>query len=348
MLINLFSFLIIFTFLALAHEFGHLIFAKRAGIRVYEFGIGFGPRLYSFTFKGTIYSLNLIPILAFVRIAGEGDSAEDQSCPENERFYTKTPLQKFKTLIAGPLMNILAALILLIGLFLVVGIPAGLSSEIGAINPGSPAEKAGLKVGDKILSIGGKQFPKMEAAIDYIHHSPERPLSILIERDKRMINVKASPKYNPKMKISLLGFSPKAVYERANPLYSIYYGLEQTLSLILMTLVIIGKLITGGVSITDLAGPVGIAQITGRYAQSGLVSLVFFAAFLNVNIGVLNLLPLPALDGGHLIFVFIEWARKKPIDQKLVSKINYWGMVFLLTLMALITLNDIGRLFSHP
>lgn len=348
MLINTLSFLIIFTFLALVHEFGHLIFAKRAGIRVFEFGIGFGPRLFSFVSKRTIYSLNLIPILAFVRIAGEGDSEEDKTCAENELFYNKSPLQKILTLVAGPLMNILSALIILILLIGLVGYPTGPSNEIGSIIHGSPADVVGLKVGDRLLSIDGKKFAKMDLAIEYIHKSPEKPLNIIVLRGQKKLAFNPTPKQNLKLKVTLLGFSPKSLYEKVDPLHSIYYGFEQVFTMIMMTLMILGKLLTGGVSLSDLAGPVGIAQITGRYAQTGLVSLVFFAAFLNVNIGILNLLPLPALDGGHLAFVLLELILRKPIDRNLTNKINYWGMIFLLGLMALITLNDIGRLFSHP
>jgi regulator of sigma E protease len=345
MLTSIVAFIVVFTVLALAHETGHLIWAKRAGIRVFEFGLGFGPRLFSFQKNGTTYSLNLIPILAFVRIAGEGESEEDKNCPESESYLTKTPLQKFKTLVAGPMMNLLAALVILVFMSLAVGVPAGLSNEIASISKGQAAEKAGLMVGDRLLAINGKGFDKMEAAIEFIHKNPDKPLRLVVERHGKKIKISATPKFNEKLKVALLGFSPKVNYSRTNPLRSIYYGLEQTASMVIVTLVIVGRLITGGVSLTDLAGPVGIAQITGKYAQTGLISLLYFAAFLNVNVGVLNLLPLPALDGGRIAFVIIEWIRKKPVDPKLENKINYWGFVALLGLMALVSANDILRIF---
>lgn len=347
MLINLVAFAVIFTSLAVAHELGHLIWAKKAGIRVFELGLGFGPRLFAIERGGTTYSINLIPILAFVRIAGEGESEDDQNCALSELFYSKTPLQKFKTLFAGPAMNITFAFLLLFLLTLFAGTPTGLSTEVGAIIPHSPAELTGLKVGDRLKAINSSPITKMEDAIELIHKSPEKPLLLIVDRNGQVLTYKVTPKYNERLKISLIGFSPKPVYKMVGPLQSLLNAFEQTYSMIIITLSIVWKLLTGVVKITDLAGPVGIAQVTGRSVQGGLVSLVYFAAFLNVNIGVLNLLPIPALDGGHLVFVLIEALRRKAINPKLINKINYWGMIALLTLMAIVTLNDIGRLFGR-
>jgi len=347
MLLSIVSFIIVFTLLATVHEAGHYIWAKRAGIRVFEFGFGFGPRLFSLERNGTIFSLNLIPILAFVRIAGEGEAEDDLACPDNELFYNKTPAQKAKTLLAGPLGNILCAFIILVFLFALAGIPSGVSREIASVVPGSPAEHSGIKVGDVLLSINGRSYSQMEEAVDFIHSVKNQPLTLTLQRGKDKIEVKATPKYNAQLKLSLLGFTPKPVYQSVNFFLAVYHAAVQTFSMIVLTLIIIGRLLSGAVRLTDLAGPVGIAQVTGRYAQSGLISLVAFAAFLNVNVGVLNLLPLPALDGGHLTFVLIEWLRRKPLDRQLVNKINSWGMLALLTLMALVTLNDILRVFGR-
>jgi regulator of sigma E protease len=346
-LISILSFVVVFTIIALAHEFGHLIWAKRAGIRVFEFGIGFGPRLYAFNKNNTTYSLNLIPILAFVRIAGEGESEEDLTCPEEESYLSKTPLQKFKALAAGPFMNILAALLILILLFLFAGAPSGVSNIIGSVNKNSPAEKAGLKIGDKLLAINGKPYEKMEEAITVIHKSADKSLTLSIQREGKKLLFRATPKYNQKMKVALLGFAPQPIYKRVNPLVAVYLAFQQTASMIAMTLLIIWQLLTGAASVTDLAGPIGIAQITGRYAQTGIVSLMWLTAFISVNIGVLNLLPIPALDGGHIVFIIIQAIRKKPIDPKLENKIHMWGMVALLCLMAVVSVGDLLRIFKR-
>jgi len=344
MLISLISFAIVFTIIALAHEGGHLVMAKRAGIRVLEFGIGFGPRIWAVTHDNTVYSVNLVPILAFVRIAGEGETEEDLNCPEAERYQAKSPWQKFLTLVAGPLMNLLAALVILIILAVFAGVPTGVSHEIETVTKGQPAEAAGLRPGDKLVAINGQAYQDMAGAIEYIHNHAGKKLVLTIDRAGQSLKIAATPTLNPKLNIGLLGFSPKPIYSRINPFQSVYYGFEQTASMIIVTLVVVGKLLTGGVSLTDLAGPVGIAQITGKYAQTGLVSLVYFTAFINVNIGILNLLPIPALDGGRVVFVIIEWFRKKAVDPKLENQINYWGFVFLLALMALVSAHDILRI----
>lgn len=346
MLITVLLFLLVFTFLAFVHEVGHLVWAKRAGIRVPEFGIGFGPRIFSFTWNKTLYCLNLIPILGYVKIAGSENDEADKDIPAAELFSNKTPTQKLKCLAAGALMNISIAAILLAFSFIFFGVPTGISNQVGSISPGSPAEQAGLKINDIIVSIDGLSFPSMDEAITFIHNNPDKELTLSVRRLDQEIQLKATPKLNKRLKVGLLGFSPKPISSRINPLLAIYKAIEQTLSMILLTLVILWRLITGGVSVTDLAGPVGIAQITGKYAQSGVVSLIYFTAFLNVNIGVLNLLPLPALDGGHIVFVLLEWLRKKPFNPKLVSAINNWGFIALLALMAFVTYNDILRLFG--
>ncbi|MBU0629904.1 MAG: RIP metalloprotease RseP [Candidatus Margulisbacteria bacterium] len=345
MLISILSFLVVFTIIAVAHELGHFIWAKRVGIRVLEFGIGFGPRLFSVTRNGTLYSLNSIPILAFVRLAGENNTEEDNAVPANEKIQAKPPIQKLKAVVAGPGMNIVVAFFILTLYIAFFGNPIGASNEIGMINRNSPAEQAGLKIGDKLLSINGKQFKNMEEAIDYIHRSPEKPLKLSLQRGDKKILLTATPKKNLRLKVSLLGFSPKPLYEKVNPFVAIFLAFQQTYLMVFSVLLVVWQLITGGVSLFDLAGPVGIAQVTGKYAQSGFASLVYFTAFISVNVGVLNLLPLPALDGGRILFYLWELATKRPVDEKLEYRVNSIGFILLLLLMALVTFSDLLRLF---
>jgi len=346
MFISIVSFLFVFTIIALSHELGHFIWAKRAGIRVYEFGVGFGPRLYSVTKNGTIYSLNLIPVLAYVKIAGEGDNEEDKSCPENEKYTAKTAAQKFKAIVAGPLMNILAAFLILFLSAAIIGEPKSLSNEINMITKNSQAEKAGLKIGDRLIAINGRLYPKTEEAINFIHLNADKRLVLTIQRGSQTLKLAATPKYNPAMKAALLGFAVKPVYEKVDLFSSFLFGLEQTLSLVAVMFVVLFKLFTGSLAISNLAGPLGIAQITGKYALSGWVALLNLTALISVNIGVLNLLPLPALDGGRLVFIALELIRKKPVSPELENKIHFWGFVVLLSLMALITFNDFLRLLK--
>jgi regulator of sigma E protease len=345
-LISALSFFFVFTLIAVSHELGHLIWAKKAGIRVYEFALGVGPRLLSIRTNGTLYAINLIPILAYVRIAGEGESPEDQLCPEPEKFYNKTALQRFKALFFGPLMNILLAFVLLLGIFFVAGVPKDLSSEIASVTKGSPADKAGMKPGDRIIAINHIPYPKIEEAINKIHQSAGQELTLSILRSGKQLELKATPAYNASLKAALLGFSAKPIYQKVNLLYAIYYAFIQTLSMVALMFFILWQLVSGAVSVTNLAGPLGIAHITGKYAHSGLVALLNFTALISVNVGVLNLLPLPAFDGGRLFFILLELLRGKPLDPHFENKIHHWGLVVILILFVLISINDLIRIFS--
>ncbi len=344
MLIAIVSFIVVFTIVAVVHEFGHFLVAKRSGILVHEFALGFGPRLLSIRRGETDYSINLIPILAYVKIAGEEDETEP-ACPEDRKYYSKSPLIKFLLSFFGPLFNIILAFLILTLIFLFVGVPKEVSNEIEKISPDSPAAVVGLKSGDKVISIDGKPVIKMAASIDYIHAHPGKVLLLKVSRGDKTLSFSVTPKLDEKLKVGLIGFSPKPIYVKVSPLSSLYYGIQQTFAMVALMFIILFKLVTGGISIRDLAGPVGIAQITGTYAQSGMLNLLHFVAFLNVNIGVINLLPLPALDGGRIVFVLIELIKRKPVDIKLENRINQAGLYVLLALMFLVTINDILRLF---
>jgi len=347
MISTIFIFAVVFTIIALVHEGGHYFAAKKAGIRVIECGLGFGPKLWSKKIKDTTYAINAFPILAYVRIAGEEleqDEKDEEFTPEDQKYYNKSVWSKFWVAFSGPAMNILVSVIVLSIMFIFAGVPKEVSNVIDKVSPNSPAEQIGLKSGDKIIALNGKTIIKMEDTIEYIHKNYDKPVSLKIERNGTVITKQVTPKYDKKMKVGLIGFSPRPQYIKVNPLKAIYYGFEQTFGMIVLMFVILGKLIVGGLSFGDLAGPVGIAQITGKYAETGLLSFLNFFAFLNVNIGVMNLLPLPALDGGRLIFIFIEGIRKKAVDAKLESKIHTLGMYALLALMFVITINDILRI----
>ncbi len=344
MFISIVSFLIIFTLIALVHEGGHYIAAKRAGMHIPECGIGFGPRLWSFKKGGTVYSLNLIPILAYVNIAGMEESHEEASAPKEQLYFSKPPLSRLLMAFMGPFMNIMLSFVILSLVFAIVGLPSSLSNKIDQVQAGSIAAKAGLKSGDKIMELNGKKVISMEAVINTIHKSADKEVSLKIQRGESVFVIKATPKYNPKLKVALLGFSPMPIYSKVNVLSAIYYGAQQTFGMILLMFSILWQLLTLGISVRDLAGPVGIAQITGRYASSGMLALLHFTAFLNVNIGVLNLLPLPALDGGHIIFALSEIITKKRVNEETQRRVHQIGLFVLLALMALVTLNDILRI----
>jgi regulator of sigma E protease len=346
MLLTIVSFAFVFTVITLVHEFGHLCFAKLNGIAVPEFGIGFGPTIYQFSRNETTYKLCLLPILGYVKIAGlDADDEDEKNIPDDKKFQFKPVWLKFSPILSGALLNILLGALVFSVVFMFSGVPAGTSNELAAISPGSEAAKVGLKAGDKLLAINGKLYDKAEEAVDFIHKNPNKQLSLTIERSGKKLAIKATPTLNAKQKIGLIGFQLKAIYRPVGPIQAVYHGFTETGKLCLVILTIFVQLVTGRLSLFDLAGPVGIAQVTGQYAQHGFLSLLNFLAFFSINVGVLNLLPLPALDGGRVVFLLIEAIRGKPIDLKRENQFHAVGMVLLLTLMAVLTVNDVFRLF---
>ena len=346
MLLTIISFLFVFTIIAVVHELGHLYFSKRAGIRVHEFGLGFGPTIWETKKDNTIYRINLLPILGYVKIAGiDDDDPADKDTPISEKYQSKTVGQKFMSIFSGPMTNLILGFVIFTLVFMIMGMPNGISNKISTISPGSEAETIGLQIGDRLVAINGVNYAKPEEAIKKIHASPDTKLTLTINRGEEIINLKATPKLHKRMKVGLIGFALKPIYEKINPIKAIYYGAKETVGLALMILGIIGRLFVGKIGLGDLAGPVGIAQITGQYAQGGILSLMSFIGFFSVNVAILNLLPIPALDGGRLVFVIIEAIRRKPVPLETENKIHGIAMYALLTLLAVLTVNDLLRIF---
>ena len=349
MLKSIISFIVVFSVVTLAHEIGHYFFSRRAGIKILELGLGFGPKLYGFVKNGTAYTLNLFPILGFIRIAGTNpeEEVQDDKYSMEESYMGKTPAQKFLSIFGGPAFNILLAFIIFYVMFVFTGVPKDISNEISTVVPASVAAKAGINPGDKIIAISGMRVTRMADAVDLIHKSAGKPLLLTIDRNGKILKINAIPQLNKKLNIGLMGFSLKPIYLKTNPLTALYESLKQVFATSVVILYTLLLLIIGKISILDLAGPVGIAQFTGQVAGEGMVPLLSFTAFLSINLGLINLLPLPALDGGRLVFVVIEGIRKKAVDINLENKIHQVGLTLLLALMAVLTVNDIFRLFRR-
>ena len=349
MIISIIAFIVVFSAVTLAHEFGHYYFSRRAGIKILELGLGFGPRLCGFLKNKTLYSLNLFPLGGFIRIAGisPAEETKDDRYSTEESYMSKKPLQKFLSVFGGPLFNIILAFIIFYIMFVFTGVPKEISNEIATVAPGSVAAKVGIKPGDKIVAISGRKIVKMMDAVDLIHKSPGKTLLLTIDRKGKTLKISAAPELNKKLKIGLLGFSLKPIYARTNPIVALFESLKQVAATSIVILYTLGLLLIGKISILDLAGPVGIAQFTGQVAGEGIVPLLSFTAFLSINLGLANLLPIPALDGGRLVFIIIEGIRKKAVDINLENKIHSVGLTILLGLMAVVTINDIFRIFRR-
>ncbi|WP_066068645.1 RIP metalloprotease RseP [Neobacillus soli] len=413
------AFIVIFGALVFFHELGHLIFAKRAGILCREFAIGFGPKVFSYKKAETTYTIRLLPIGGFVRMAGEDpemieikpghrigllfdknesvnkiilnnkekypncriveveyadiekdliikgfpddedeelktfsidpkaviveNGIESQIAPLDRQFGSKTLAQRTMAIFAGPMMNFILAFIVFIIIALLQGVPTN-EPKLGEITPDGAAYAAGLKKGDKVQTINGAEISSWSDVVEIIRKNPNEKLDFSILRDGKENEIKITPieKTVEGKKIGMIGvYSPV----EKSPLKAVTTGAAETYNWTKQIFVMLGKLVTGQFSIDALSGPVGIYQATDTVAKSGIYYLMKWAGILSINLGIMNLLPIPALDGGRLMFFAVEAVRGKPIDRQKEGMVHFIGFALLMLLMLVVTWNDIQRFF---
>lgn len=330
--------LIVFSILIVVHEGGHFLAAKRAGIRVDEFAIGMGPCLWQFKKGETVYSLRAFPLGGYNRIAGmEGPEINDP------RGFNRQPLRKRMGVIAaGSTMNFLLAVVLFILTYMVLGLPADYNI-IGGVEPGKPAAVAGLQSGDRVLAINNIQVDSWTKMVELINSHPETEISLLVEREGRQEKFVVTTIKDPQSGVGLIGISPS--WERQGFWRSINMGFRQSVNITVLIVVSLVQMLTGQIQ-ADVVGPVGIVQLVGEAATFGLANLMIFTAVLSVNLGLINLLPIPALDGSRLVFLSIEGIRGRPIGPEKENFIHLIGLALLFGLLIVITYQDIMRIFS--
>jgi len=428
------AFIIVLGVLVFIHEFGHFLLAKRAGVRVETFSLGFGPRLVGWKRDGTDYRISAIPLGGYVKMTGEDPNEE--GADREDSFAKKSVSARLKIVLAGPLMNLLLPF-LLMPMVYIVGIelpvyldmpvvvgwveeetPAktagfrpgdrivriqgeeistweeakilfasnpdqplevgflrkaerlttqitpestgyaggytGLSHQrpalVGAISPDMPAERAGLRAGDRILSIDRTDIYHWDQMAEIIRAHPDDPLLIEIERDGETSSVTASPTLDPETEAGLLGiaYQEETVLKRYGLWKSLENGFRDVGQSFVLTFYVLGKLFTGGLSIKTLGGPILIAKMTGDAARVGLSSLLSFVAFLSLQLGILNLLPIPVLDGGHVLFLSMEALLRRPVNVKIREAAQQVGFILLLVFILIISYNDIRRVLPIP
>ncbi len=330
--------IIIFGLLIFAHELGHFIVAKRVGIGVHEFAIGFGPRLVSRQTGETAYSLRVFPLGGFVRLVGE----DPEEVSEQESFQNKPVWKRFAVIAAGPIMNfVLAVLLFSVIYFAFLGVPLYGSTAIGELLPDGRAESEGLLPGDRIVTIAGREIGDWNELVAQINAHPEQEITIEYERNGRLQTVDIIPRRDSQTGVGLIGISPETRKFAFFP--SLQMGFAHTGWFIRFIGVSIVQMVTGRVA-PDVVGPVGIIQIVGEVARTGVVNLLSLAAIISVNLGLLNLLPIPALDGSRLMFLGVEAIRGRPVDPHKESFIHFVGFTVLILLMILIAYRDLVRL----
>ena len=415
------AFLFVFSVIVIIHEFGHYYFAKKAGILVREFAIGMGPKIFQVRKGETVYTLRLLPIGGYVRMAGhdedeqeikpgmmitieldkenivqklnfdehliiensvpfqieeadlhrsmtlsgyfvnseekvnltvskqatiiESDGTEVVVAPIERQFNSASLWNRIKTNAAGPMNNfILSIIIFIIVGFMQGGVPSN-DPVIGQVSDQSAAHEAGLQTSDKIISIDGVDIHSWDEMTSIVRSSADKTLSMTIQRNGDTKNVSITPKSvegQNGSKIGQLGVTRTL----DNSILSILgYGFTQTISVIVLVLSALGSIFTKGFNLNQLGGPVAIYSLTSQVAKNGLIDLLSFMGMISANLGVMNLLPIPALDGGKLVLNFIEGIRKKPLDPEKEGYLTIAGAIFLFALMLLVTWNDIMKLF---
>lgn len=413
------AFILMFGLLVFVHELGHLIFAKRTGMLAREFAIGFGPKIFSFKKNETVYTIRLLPIGGYVRVAGEDpeiielkpghhigmefnedgkvnkiivnnkskhpnarvievervdldheliiegyeldedehklrfevdpkaffimDERETQIAPYDRQFASKTVGQRAMQLFAGPMMNFLLALLI----FLILGFVQGIPSEralIGDVQEDTPAAEAGFISNDEIIEIEGSPISTWKEFTVIVEGNPEKELNMTVKRSEDLVAVTVVPKEIDREGAKVGQIGVQLAFEKSF-LKTFQYGFVQTYDITKLILTNLVMLVTGQYSLDMLAGPVGIYDVTDQVVQTGFMNYLMWTAMLSINLGIINLVPLPALDGGRLLFVGIEALRGKPIDPQKEGIVHFIGFALLMLLMIVVTWNDIQRLF---
>ncbi len=341
------TFLFVLSVLVVVHEYGHFIVARMVGIRVEKFSIGFGPVLFSRKFGETEFAFSLLPLGGFVKMAGE---SPEEATGKNDEFNSKPLLQKFAVVFAGPLMNALLAFVIFTGVFL-VGQPT-FTSRLGKVLDGSPAKEAGLLAGDKILTVDGRSVTYWDDVMKEIRKS-RGSMRVSVEREGAPVELTVNPKiqetsnlFGKKSAVAFVGVAPSSemIYIKSGFLKAVALGAERVWTLTTMIFYSLGLMITGAMPFKEsVTGPIGIFFMTQEAAKLGAIYLFLFMGSLSVSLFVLNLLPIPVLDGGHVLFILIEKLKGSPIKDSTKERVTQGGLVALLGLMAFVIFQDINR-----
>lgn len=357
-----FPFLVALTILVFFHELGHFWVARLAKVRVEVFSVGFGAELFGWNDKaGTRWKIGVIPLGGYVKMFGQsdlpGDEDEDQPpLTDKEKavsFQNKTLAQRTAIVAAGPIANFLLSVVLIAGLMATFG-AARPYAGVGKIMPGSAAAEAGFEAGDRIVSIDGEAVEWFSDLVRIVSVQPEMLLKIKVRRGDDEFVLTATPKRHQQpgaegktVEIGLLGvrYDPQQMhYERQNPLMAVWLGIQQTASLTEKTFSFLGQVISGRQGTEGIGGPLRIIQYAGITFQSGIENFILFLAVLSINLGLINLFPIPILDGGHLLFFAVEAILGRPLGPQAQEYGFRFGLILVLILMVFVTWNDLVQL----
>ena len=350
-MITVISFIILLSVLIFVHELGHFLAARIAGVGVLKFSLGFGPKIIGKKIGETEYVLSWIPLGGFVKLLGE--SGNEELSPEDEKksFFKKSKWKRMLIILAGPVFNFLLALVIFIIVF-VYGLP-NLTAVVGEVQKESAAFEAGMISGDKIIAIDDKKVVFWEEIKPIIAESKGKEMEVAVERGAEKKHLLIKPRlskskniFGEEISTYLIGVSPagNTIIERKNPWDAIIASVGKTWEISKLTVISVVKMLEGVISPRTLGGPIFIAQIAGAQIKEGIIPFILFMAILSINLGVINLFPIPVLDGGHIFFYLIEIVTRREISIKVKEMSQQIGFVILLMLMLFVVFIDVERL----
>jgi regulator of sigma E protease len=335
------------------HEFGHFIVAKKSGVGVLTFSIGFGPKLFKKKVGETEYAVSAIPFGGYVKMVGEDAGDEVTEFDVHKSFSHQSLIKRAMIVAAGPVFNLLLAVGIYTLIYAFIGV-AFQTTRVGGVNPDLPAAKAGMQKGDLVVAINGRAVKRWEDLSKTIRESGGAPLNLRLQRDGQEIEVAVQPQKSEERNILgekiewVLGIQGNGdfVVEKIAPWSAAGLAFVQTRDLSIFTLATLYRMVKGDLSPKNLGGPIMIARVAGQQAREGLTNFFALLAVLSVNLGVLNLLPIPVLDGGHLLFFLIEGILGRPVGEKQRERAQQVGVALLILVMAYAFYNDITRFFE--
>lgn len=331
-------------FLIVIHELGHMLTAKAFGVRVPEFGIGFGPPLFKKQFGKTVYSFRIILLGGFAKIAGMGDDEEGE-----DTYYAKAPWKRALMIFAGPGVNLVFAVIIFSGILMVQGVPTQTEPEVDAVAPGTMAAEVDLQPGDRLVALDGQPVQSWEGFTGEIEErSPGEEVAITVQRNGEELTVNGElGSRNGASDEPLVGVNPVVSEVSHSPFVALWEGTQRTVELIGLYMVGLFQLVTGQLDFFDnVSGPVGITSIGSEAVSSGVYSALATLALISMILGVMNLLPILPLDGGHLLMIAIEKLRGRPISEETMGKVATVGLMLFLTLFLFATYADISKIIT--
>jgi regulator of sigma E protease len=351
---SILAFVIVLGVLIFFHELGHFIVARLFGVGVQKFSLGFGPRIFGRKVGITDYRISAIPLGGYVKMVGDEPDAELDPADIPISFTHKHVFKRFLIVAAGPFFNLLLAVIIFFGIYIVSGTYI-VKPTIGKVDPDSPAAMAGLLDKDEIVAINGVEVTSWEGMAGIISASEGQRLAITVVREAELIDLTVTPQlkttkniFNEDIDRYVIGIAAAGdiIQKDLSLSQAAVESVAQTYNITKLTILSVIKLIQGTVSAKTLGGPIMIAEMAGQQAKAGATNLVFFIALLSINLAILNFLPIPVLDGGHLVFFTIEMIIGRPVNTRMREMAQQAGIFILIMLMIFVFYNDISRIIS--